>query len=1298
MVPPGTAATPVQLSQAPAVQREAAEAVPPDTVAASAPHSHGGESVDEPRVDAAPAKAPAIQREATEATPPGAATAPARHSPGVEAEKEPQGDAAPAEAPAGSAPATQPGTVPPATGPPAAAADEAPLLRRIEQGRESISRFVLGMHAHMSGGVARPIPKPAARRTAGPGSAVPVPDHAPAGGAPEVVVGDTIVISDDDDVAEDAQAEPARDHATPPTVLAPTLPRDHRRHAAEQQGAAGKDAGAPPAPAGKDADAPPAPATPPPLVEIDAVAFEAEREACRERAAAAENRSLRGWAAPRLADAYTVSLVRERVPRKPSEYPEDDDPEDKGLPILLCMITVAGHDDAIPRDDPRYKAPALGRLLSLLAGGLNGRQIDICGIERRRMPFWNMTHTLPFEGQFSNTVNNAVHAGHPKPRLIEMRPDSWVKGANDEARAAPFATYGWMVNAVGLGLFTHYPERILRARGAYFVGEATSTDMLASALPLPTRTPPFTSRRPSPPTLSDAFPAAQVMDNACRWVQGRRWEDLFAQNAVGRQAVQAILRFCDDGRRDFEQALRAAESTGSFHTHRRRQSAGHQGGELRIPFHAYDHTTQDLLRRGLYFEIDEDGLATLRGERPMLGPEEFSFNRDAFTEFFDAMQRSGHGSVGPGGWPDQGIRQVLERGADDDADLMPPLCILSANHQGALDNPATFAQSVTKEVDKGFMGRPQKAPPFIPFSCIPANLVPKLVGEDGEVLTWRKVHDATWPRLFTYLSCVGGIPLAPNEHSRRGSENVFEWCNGATLAACAEVYARILEGSDFRVVARVTDKDGWFRQIPTAHVDRRKAVTMLAGDFVRDDRLIMGKRAASQQGDRITQLSVAYLEARFDATITGIWPLLPKKLRLLLQDWSEARAQIFGPMPEQRRPVVFRALQDDITTIVAGRELASYVQKILDTALSEELGVALSTKPAATLPFDLECETIGVRLVMNGPDRHMEPRLVVQDKFRKLAKVITEIPPGESKQLSKAWVESFVGLYGHILKFLRNAGSLRNSASMLKRGQPGVPVEKRVIKGDGLFATDVRTVVERLMSLDFIPLVRSPRAIHGGRLSCAADACMAEGGTTGGFGFIVGNKYAQGLWPDPIRAAFAKKLISISPLEYAVELFAHRIWARELMAQEPQRSAMDKLAGGWTISRSDNLAACMVSTRQLSTRPLMAYFIRRQAAIEEELGVSIAFDHIPGVDNSIPDKLSRGRVDEALAEMRALGIQPQAIVLGAEWRAWMDDLVEIIGTLRHPDGDWDVADAVIDELDQVPDIAEEVGLGVGVER
>lgn len=59
------------------------------------------------------------------------------------------------------------------------------------------------------------------------------------------------------------------------------------------------------------------------------------------------------------------------------------------------------------------------------------------------------------------------------------------------------------------------------------------------------------------------------------------------------------------------------------------------------------------------------------------------------------------------------------------------------------------------------------------------------------------------------------------------------------LAQCAEVYACILVGTEYHVVAHVMDKDGWFRQILTARTDRWRAVTTLAGGFICDERLIM---------------------------------------------------------------------------------------------------------------------------------------------------------------------------------------------------------------------------------------------------------------------------------------------------------------------------------------------------------------------------------------------------------------------------------------------------------------------------
>lgn len=726
--------------------------------------------------------------------------------------------------------------------------------------------------------------------------------------------------------------------------------------------------------------------------------------------------------------------------------------------------------------------------------------------------------------------------------------------------------------------------------------------------------------------------------------------------------------FQDENRRDFAHASKtvsAAQPGQSVTPHRLRQRAAHKCGEVRLPFSAFCAEAQRILRLGFFFAVGKDGNVCVAGERT-LEDTDFSFNRTPFLRLLALMREKDPQHIG---WADRAMEQLLLRGADDDSDNVPPLCSFSANHQLAAAQPTAFASLIHKEQAAGFMGPARAHPPFIPFSIVAGNLVSKAV-VDG-LITYRKVHDVTWPRVSTLHSCVGGIPLAPNCHSWKGPDR-YEWVNPQALAQCAEVFCRLADDTPFRVLLRNSDKAHWFRQIPQAWVDRRKSVVMLDGQYIADHRLVMGKANASSQGDRLTALTVDILEHRFDALFPTFFLTLPPPLCELIRQWDEGRVAVYGPMMEQRRLAVFKAMQDDITSIVFSDELALHVQTLLDNVLTDVLGIAMSTKGEATRPFRPIGETIGVRLMLCGPRRYMAPRLVTQEKFRSMARQLLGMSPSPASTRARVqfvWLRSFIGLYGHMCKFLLGDNALRNSGNMLLRQQPQVPHPVRFVDLQGGFCTDVREVLRYLRHEDFLPLTSNPRAVHGGRLSCAADACMLNGGQDGGWGFLVGTRYAAGLWSPAVRRAFSSGRISISPLEFAVELFAHDMWLQELL-QNPSLAAT--LRGGTSISRSDNLASCMVSKRQLSSAPLMAYFARQQSKLEAKRGVYIVFDHVAGVDNSIPDALSRGQLDKAISLMKESGIaHPTRIDLGARWDNFVADFMGCVDSLQKDEPVWD---------------------------
>ena len=977
-------------------------------------------------------------------------------------------------------------------------------------------------------------------------------------------------------------------------------------------------------------------------------------------------------AAPRVGDTYILAQKTVWLPRPSGVAAPGGEAafiatsaEPGPKPLRLSFLSPMG-------------AKVDARLAQTLAGGVNGERINVKTLPPRDDPFWDVAWRVRGEvpeeliptwvkGELSDTADKNVWVPYPKPQPIAAQPVPWVAKSEAAARMRTGCTTGYIVHATGTPIVSHYPERLERAQGFHFVEGGKNTDMLATAGIFPTRTPPFTTRRPLPPH-QDLI--AKLPRYLREWADGRHWHELFIPGTLG-LVLEQLEKFQCDNEKDLEGQLKAKanEDNGAgAGGHRMRQTAGKVGGEVRVDYYAYHENARLIIEHGFIFELDEHGIVKIAGERE-LTDDEFSFKRNGLREYLEVLglRHDSHG------WPDESLDDLLKRGADDDTDGLPPVIVMSANHQGVRKAPGEFQRQVKAEQEAGFMGPCRDHPPFIPFTVVAGNLVPK-DSADGK-LKFRKVHDLTWPAEGTMSSSLGGVPLAPNRHAYKGMDTVMVWTHPQMLAQRAEVLAALAQGTPYKVLMRTWDLANWFRQIPQAFMDRRKNTVMVGGRYVRDDRLVMGKATASHQGDRLSFLIVDFLEHRFDAEFPKWLKSQDVALQELHRTWDEGRVQVFGEMPEQRRWASWLSFQDDIIAICFSEQLAEFVTELTSQVIGKELGVTLSVKPAASRPFSDPAEAIGCRLYLNGTDRHMEPREETQRNFRTMVQTMNDLGPGR-QPVKTDWLKSLIGLFGHICRFLPKGNALRNSGSMLLRPSRFADPEWRYLKPDMQFCKDVNTAVDMLDRKEFLPLVAEARAIHGGMLSCAADACMPTPPEVGGWGFVIGqSKYSCGAWPRDVVEAWEKGMISISPLEYLVALFAHYKWAQGLLAGEHR----ERILGGVTISRSDNLAACLVSRRLLSATPTMAYFARRQAQMEAELGVRIVFDHIAGRDNVVPDLLSRGDELGAKAEMvRCAGtacVPTKLTDLGAEWDSEVRLFMDMVSTLKHVDGEWCPEDA-----------------------
>lgn len=128
----------------------------------------------------------------------------------------------------------------------------------------------------------------------------------------------------------------------------------------------------------------------------------------------------------------------------------------------------------------------------------------------------------------------------------------------------------------------------------------------------------------------------------------------------------------------------------------------------------------------------------------------------------------------------------------------------------------------------------------------------------------------------------------------------------------------------------------------------------------------------------------------------------------------------------------------------------------------------------------------------------------------------------------------------------------------------------------------------------------------------------------------------------------------------------------------------------WISGRCDNKAACYVSYKHLSTKPLMAWAVRKQVEIESRFDVSILLDHLAGEENSVPDLLSRGMQADAMEILKTKGggyAKARVIQLGARWDSWLEEIKGVMGTMQRPKGVWDLE--ALEKLEsEAPDISD----------
>lgn len=410
------------------------------------------------------------------------------------------------------------------------------------------------------------------------------------------------------------------------------------------------------------------------------------------------------------------------------------------------------------------------------------------------------------------------------------------------------------------------------------------------------------------------------------------------------------------------------------------------------------------------------------------------------------------------------------------------------------------------------------------------------------------------------------------------------------------------------------------------------------------------QNAASAHSAQRTSLLIAHLLQT--AAANEEWGIRRntgrESLMTKLVQWADARRIAMPQDNRQAREVAISVYQDDITVIAIGWDAANTAELQVKRILVEDYGVQLSEKTEGNVPFGHRFSSIGATYdLIDACNMVCRPTDHTTTKYKQSAE---QLRPHIGMLRPFNEIESFVGLHTFITRFLDQGAVLNNEAYVCLRASGRIQTQHPMAPYNKQFAETVAQVLHMLENKKYPSITEPPIYWHSGMEGGNSDASASATASNKGWGVCVMGNMTGGAWDAQVRAALAKGLISISPLELlgsAIALeFAHQHkWL-------PNGTVTDGV-----ILRNDNNSACIViNTWRANSIPMLAA-LRIMRRVVQRCQVRVRIQHIAGERNHIADDIRRGRRELAMA--RALQLWGQA-----EWREpptsvsrWVQEIV-----------------------------------------
>lgn len=590
-------------------------------------------------------------------------------------------------------------------------------------------------------------------------------------------------------------------------------------------------------------------------------------------------------------------------------------------------------------------------------------------------------------------------------------------------------------------------------------------------------------------------------------------------------------------------------------------------------------------------------------------------------------------------------------GVKDNTPSTPMNSIYSSNQASAVEHAVGFQKTLSGEMDKGYF---HPASPAKDFLAVPLRKSAwgGVVKANGSI---RNIADESLKGLKhaedEYFTDEDGNVrfYASNRNHDADTLLEFSWLSVSDVCCAISILLFVVSIAPLAggLLGQCYDLKGWFRQMEVSRCDWYKQCGAWKGEYYMDMRSQMGRVCSAHICQRISfMIAIILLYAIEEAYMEKYGWITNEEPWASLNQWRQERLDMFDGDIRQAQLWFIHPFQDDFPVFTLAI-LVTLVDETIKKTL-KALEIDLSGKETG---FSDEFNGIGAKynVGLDPTRRGVQPRDEFIEGFAEaiVAMValqgVTGIPEAQSIAGKNEWASRFhdkgARLCVSTYQVLARAGHQRSKHALFK--------EKAI---QDLQETCERITMKRAFVADPV-------------FNFAEDQISADASTSFGCGIQVGPILVAISWKDGTFDAIERsrkrlpgESVSISPLELLVQGWLIEILCTFLTTQP----------GEQILGRTDSESSESVINSGRVSSPPMAEAMYVVVRNQDKFNVVYRAKHIATFKNTVPDMLSKNKIEEAMALTRERWGKAYLFEVPTEMRQrWLEDEDRVVKAASH---------------------------------